>query len=156
MGNTDGSAVIFAQPPYGVHLSFSGGLRDWISLCFHRWMCLVFLRGRRTLDFDKCSFFCSSLSLFMQLCRVNSDFAQVLGGRSCGTFMSPLFRDPHPTCVRCGGTKCSADMTCDICKDWSVAQWGAFLKRRPYSERRKKHPSGSALPSAPPTIPPSV
>ena len=28
-----------------------------------------------------------------------------------------------------------------------------FLKRHPYSEHRKKRPSGSALPSAPPTLP---
>ena len=78
-----------------------------------------------------------------------------VGGRRCGAFMSPLFKDPHPTCVRCRGTKCSADVTCDICKDWSVAQWEAFLKRRPYSERCKKRPSGSTLPSAPsPILPP--
>ena len=77
-----------------------------------------------------------------------------VGGRRCGAFMSPLFRDLHPTCARCRGTKCSADMTCDICKDWSVAQWEAFLKRRPYGERRKKRPSGSALPSVLPTLPP--
>ena len=70
--------------------------------------------------------------------------------------MSPLFRNPRPTCARCRCTKCSDDVTCNICKDWSVAQWEAFLKRRPYSERRKKLPSGSALPSAPPTILPSA
>ena len=54
-----------------------------------------------------------------------------VGGRRCGAFMSLLFRDRHPTCARCRGTKCSADVTCDICKDWSVAQWEAFLKRLP-------------------------
>ena len=74
-----------------------------------------------------------------------------VGGRRCGAFMSPLFRDPHPTCARCRGIKCSADVTSDICKDWSVTQWEAFLKRR-----CKKRPSVSALPSAPPTIPPSA
>ena len=79
-----------------------------------------------------------------------------VGDRSCGAFMSHLFRDPHPTCARCRGVKCTSDVTCDICKDWSVAQWEAFLKRRPYIERRKKCSSGSALPSAPPTLPPSV
>ena len=62
--------------------------------------------------------------------------------------MSPLFRDLHPTCARCRGVKCTADVTCDICKDWSVTQWEAFLKRRPYSGRCKKRPSGSALPPA--------
>ena len=49
-----------------------------------------------------------------------------------------------------------ADVTCDICKDWSLAQWEAFLKRRPYSERRKKRPSGSALPPASQTPLPSA
>ena len=75
-----------------------------------------------------------------------------VGGRRCGACMSPLFRDLHPTCARCRGVKCTSDMTCDICRDWSVVQWEAFLKRRPYSECRKKRPSGSALPSAPPTL----
>ena len=79
-----------------------------------------------------------------------------VGGLRCGAFMSPLFRDLYPTCARCRGTKCSADVTCDIFKDWSVAQWEAFVKRRPNSEGRKKRPSGSALPSAPPTLLPSA
>ena len=78
------------------------------------------------------------------------------GGRRCGTFMSPLFKDLHPTYARCRGTKCSADVACDICKDWSVAQWEAFLKKRPYSGHRKKRLSGSALPTVPPTLPPSA
>ena len=69
-----------------------------------------------------------------------------VGGRRCGAFMSPLFRDPHPTSARCRGVRCTADVTCDSCKDWSVAQWEAFLKKRPYSSRRKQRPSGSALP----------
>ena len=30
-----------------------------------------------------------------------------VGGRKCGVFMSPLFRDPHPTCSRCRGRKCT-------------------------------------------------
>ena len=70
--------------------------------------------------------------------------------------MSPIFRSPHPTCARCRGIKCSADVTCDICKDWSVSQWEAFLKRRPYSGRRKNHHSGSSLPTASQTPPPSA
>ena len=51
-----------------------------------------------------------------------------VGGHRCGAFMSPLFRDPHPTYARCRGIKCTVDVTCDICKDWSVAQWEAFFK----------------------------
>ena len=73
------------------------------------------------------------------------------GGRRCGVFMSPICREPHPTCPRCRGIKCTADVTCDICKYWSVAQWEVFLKHRPYSGRHKKHPSGSVLPPAPQT-----
>ena len=85
-----------------------------------------------------------------------STFALVFRGRKCGAFMSPIFRDLHPTCERCRGQKCTADMTCDICKDWLVVQWEAFLKKRSYSERRKARPSGSALPAAPPPLPPSA
>ena len=79
-----------------------------------------------------------------------SDFALVFGGRKCGAFMFPIFRDLHPTCASCRGWKCTADVTCDICKDWSVAQWEAFLKKRSYSGRRKARPSHCA--SAPPSL----
>ena len=79
-----------------------------------------------------------------------------VGGCRCGSFMSPLFRGPHPTCARCRGVRCTADVTCDICSDWSVAQWGAFLKLRPYSGHRKRRLSGSTLPPAPQTTPPSA
>ena len=75
-----------------------------------------------------------------------------VGGRKCGVFMSPIFRNPHPICARCRG-KCSSDVTCDICKDWSVAQWEAFLSKRSYSGRRKSCPSGSSLPHAPLPLP---
>ena len=40
-----------------------------------------------------------------------------VGGHEYGVFMSPIFRDLHPTCVRCRSKKCSSDLTCDICKD---------------------------------------
>ena len=78
------------------------------------------------------------------------------GGRKCGAFMSPLFRAPHPTCARCRSRKFSSDVTCDICKDWSVVQWEAFLKKRSYSGRRKSRPSGSALPPVSLPIPHSA
>ena len=94
---------------------------------------------------------CRSLVTFNLL-----TFCPGVGDRRCGAFMSPLFRDLHPTCARCSGVKCTADVTCDICKDWSVAQWEAFLKKRSYSGRSKSLPSGSALPPAPPTLPPSA
>ena len=77
-------------------------------------------------------------------------------GCKCGAFMSPLFRNPHPTCARCRGRKCSSDVTCDICKDWSVAQWEMFLKKRSCSGRRKSRLSGSTLPSASLPILPSA
>ena len=77
-----------------------------------------------------------------------------IGGRKCGAFLSPIFRDPHPTCTRCRGRKCFSDMTSDICKDWSVAQWEAFLEKNSYIGCRKSRPSGSSLPSAPLPSPP--
>ena len=49
-----------------------------------------------------------------------------------------------------------ADVTCDICKDWSVAQWEAFLQKRSYSGRRKSRPSGAALSTAPWPLPSSA
>ena len=37
-------------------------------------------------------------------------------------------RDPHLTCFRCRGRICTNYLTCDICKDWSSAQWEAFAR----------------------------
>ena len=72
-----------------------------------------------------------------------------VGGRKCGSFLSSLDRDPHPTCTRCRGRVCTKDLTCDICVDWSKAQWEAFAKKRSYAERkRSSRPSGSSLPLA--------
>ena len=58
-------------------------------------------------------------------------------GRPCGTYMSPLFRDPHPTCEKCRGRKCSYDTMCDICDGWSVKQWEHFNRKRSYAQRNK-------------------
>ena len=55
-----------------------------------------------------------------------------VGDRKCGAFLASLDRDPHPTCTRCRGRICTMDMTCDICADWSVAQWEQFVKKRSY------------------------
>ena len=116
----------FSQPLYGVDLSRSGDLRFWLNLCFHRWMCLVFLRGQTTLDFDKCSFFVLLLRLFRS-CHKISDFAMVFGtvgaGHSCPPYLGTLIQHDR-------GRKCTSDVTCDICKDWSVVQWEVFLKKR--------------------------
>ena len=71
-----------------------------------------------------------------------------VGSRKCGAFLSTLDRDPHPTCTRCRGKVCTKDMTCDICADWSAAQWEQFVKKRSYKERKKpSHPSGSVPPA---------
>ena len=78
-----------------------------------------------------------------------------VGERKCGAFLSTLDRDPHPTCTRCRGRICTKDMTCDICADWSVAQWEQFVKKRSYKDRKKSsssRPSGS-VPPAPLTSP---
>ena len=72
-----------------------------------------------------------------------------VGGRKCGAFLASMARDPHPTCTRCRGRICTVDMTCDICVNWSTAQWEAFSSRRTYAQR-KKRPAGAQLPTAPP------
>ena len=77
-----------------------------------------------------------------------------MGGQKCDTFLSSLDRDPHPTCTRCRDRICAKDLLCDICKDWSWAQWEAFAKKRSFAGRkRSSRPSGSLLPPAPTTSP---
>ena len=99
-----------------------------------------------------------NILVLFSLARMSLDqrICPVFGGSKCRAFMSPLFRDPHPTCARCRGRKCTSDMTCDIRKDWSVAQWEAFVKKRSYNGRRKSRPSGSSFPTAPLPLPPSA
>ena len=75
-----------------------------------------------------------------------------VGSHKCGAFLSSLDRDPHPTCTRCRGRVCTRDLTCDICAEWSSAQWEAFAKKRSYAERKSSRPSGS-LPLVPKTSP---
>ena len=60
-----------------------------------------------------------------------------IGGRPCGTYMSPLFRDPHPTCTRCRGRTCSYNSTCDTCDGWSLDQWQRYRLKRAYAGRSK-------------------
>ena len=44
---------------------------------------------------------------------------------------------------------CTSEMTCDICKDWSAAQWERFIKKRTYKDRKKtSRPSGSVPPAS--------
>ena len=69
-----------------------------------------------------------------------------VGDRKCGTFLSRLDRDPHPTCTRCRGKVCTKDLTCDFCAVWSAVQWELFAKKRSYKER-KKRPSGFVPPA---------
>ena len=60
-------------------------------------------------------------------------------GRKCGTYMSPMFRDPHPTCARCRGRNCARDSTCSFCQDRLLAQWEAFHAKRSYTDRKKSN-----------------
>ena len=60
--------------------------------------------------------------------------------RKCGVHMSPVVKDPHPTCTRCRGRNCTRDSTCISCKDWSLAQWTAFDSfnaRRSNTDRKR-------------------
>ena len=118
-------------------------------------MCLVYLRGRTTLDSAKLNFLFSVSLVRLCQCRVTSDFALVWGAVDVG-HSYPLYLGIRTQRARCRGVKCTSDVTYDICRDWSVAQLEAFLKRCPYSERRKKRLTGSTLPSAAPTLPPSA
>ena len=44
---------------------------------------------------------------------------------------------------------CTSEMTCDICKDWSAAQWEHFIKKRTYKDRKKtSRPSGFVPPAS--------
>ena len=84
---------------------------------------------------------------------MTSDFALVSGAMGVGHLCPPYLgtRTRHVRGV--GVLGCTADVTCDICKGWSVAQWEAFLKKRPFSSRHKHCPSGSSLSPAPQTNP---
>ena len=66
--------------------------------------------------------------------------------------LSSLDRDPRPSCTRCRDRICTKDLSCDICKDWSLAQWEAFVEKRSFAARKRSaRPSGSSLPPAPTT-----
>ena len=61
-------------------------------------------------------------------------------GRKCGAHMSPVVKDPHPTCTRCRGRNCTRDSTCISCKHWSLTQWNtfdAFNARRSHTDRKR-------------------
>ena len=51
--------------------------------------------------------------------------------------MSPLFRDPHPTCTRCRGRSCSYNSTCKTCDGWSLDQWEHYRLKHDYAGRSK-------------------
>ena len=59
------------------------------------------------------------------------------GGCPCGTYTSPLFRDPHPTYTRCRGRSCSYNSTCNTCDGWSLDQWEHYRLKRAYAGRSK-------------------
>ena len=77
-----------------------------------------------------------------------------VGGRKCGMCMSPVSRDPYPTCSRCRGRKCSSDSPCSDCHDWSLEQWEIYNKRRSYAERNRPPSRHSGNPTVPNTITP--
>ena len=56
-------------------------------------------------------------------------------GRKCGAYMSPVVKNPHPTCTRCRGRNCTGDSTCNSCKDWSLVHWDAFNTKRSHTDR---------------------
>ena len=60
-----------------------------------------------------------------------------VGDHQCGTYMSPLFRDPHPTCTRCRGRSCSYKSTCETCDGWSLDQWEHYRLKCTYAGRSK-------------------
>ena len=72
-----------------------------------------------------------------------------VGGRKCGMFMSPAFKDPHPTCARCRGRKCSIDSPCSDCHNWSLEQRESYNKRRSYTESNRPPSRHSGNPTAP-------
>ena len=61
-------------------------------------------------------------------------------------YMSPLFRDPHPTCTRCRGRSCSYNSTCDTCDGWSLDQWEHCRLKRAYAGRINHLPAMLATP----------
>ena len=48
--------------------------------------------------------------------------------------MSPLFRDPHPTCTRCKSRSYSFHDKRKICDGWSLHQWQLYRRKRAYTE----------------------
>ena len=62
-------------------------------------------------------------------------------GKPCGIFMSSLTRDPHPLCKRCRGQDCTRLLTCDVCVNWTDAQWKEFEKKR--KKKSKSHSLGT-------------
>ena len=69
-------------------------------------------------------------------------------GRKCGAYMSPVFRDPHPTCARCRGRNCTRDSTCSSCQDWSLDQWEALYAKRSYTDRKKSNSRHAGSPTS--------
>ena len=55
----------------------------------------------------------------------------------CTVFLPNAENDPHPTCPRCRGGKCSfAGTKCNFCRDWTKAVWDNLTPaQRPYASR---------------------
>ena len=54
----------------------------------------------------------------------------------------------------CRGRKCSSIATCDICHDWSLAQWESYHSKRSNAERSKSSNRNSGIPTGPTANPP--
>ena len=97
----------------------------------------------------KITYFCFSLaSLACVMSPRDMRLCPGVGGRKCGAYPSPVFRDPHPTCVMCRGRNCASDSTCSTCQDWSLAQWEAFHAKRSYADRKKPNSCHAGVPTS--------
>ena len=155
---------------------------DFFFPCFQCTLCGLLLAdldsGRLRGIGHKCYLFCLFLLLFRLFCLFLLLFRMAsnemrrcpgVGGRECGIFMSPLFRDPHPTCSRCRGRSCSYKSTCKTCDGWSLDQWEHYRLKHAYAGRSKSSSRHAGNPietasnpplspastrSAPPSFPP--
>ena len=76
-----------------------------------------------------------------------------LGGKPCFRRLSPLERDPHPTCPSCRGKVCTRQDPCPVCFSWPDLQWRLYESRRLYKRKGGSTPvpGGEGGPVAPVT-----
>ena len=99
--------LIFSQPPYGVHLSWSGGLLDFRFPYVFIGGCLWFFSRTNNAGFTQVF----SIRVLFSLARVSLTAPLPRRwGSLCGAFMSPIFRN-HTQHVRRVGVQ-SVLLTC--------------------------------------------